>query len=240
MPASAGVPPRADNGQEPPSSTAGQDAWAHLDDKALIDALHQAAARGHQGLDYRTARDHMYGITGAGIDVRDGRIECIYTGATVAPDGTRMPGGELNTEHSWPQSDGAGRFPRKGDLHHLFPTRMEANSRRGSHEFGETTCAGNACPWADGGSELGTDAHGRTVFEVRPQFRGDVARAHFYFSVRYRLRIAAAEEAILRAWHDQDPPDARERERNDRIEAVQGNRNPFVDFPQLVDRIGDL
>lgn len=238
MPASAGVPPRADNAQ--PSRTAGQDAWAHLAGEALIEALHQETARGHQGLDYRTARDHMYGITGAGIDVRDGRIECIYTGATVAPDGTRMPGGELNTEHSWPQSDGAGRFPRKGDLHHLFPTRVEANSRRGSHEFGETTCTGNACPWADGGSELGTDAHGRTVFEVRPRFRGDVARAHFYFAVRYRLPIAAAEEAILRAWHDQDPPDARERERNDRVQAVQGNRNPFVDFPQLVDRIDDL
>lgn len=182
----------------------------------------------------------MYGIEGAGIDVRDGGIECIYTGAVTAPDGTRMPGGDFNTEHSWPKSDGARRFPRKGDLHHLFPTRIEANSQRASYEFGDTVCADRACPWAQGGSELGTDDAGRTVFEVRPSYRGDVARAHFYFAVRYRLRISAAEEEVLRRWHEQDPPDRRERERNDDIEAVQGNRNPFVDDPHLVGRIDDF
>jgi endonuclease I len=38
----------------------------------------------------------------------------------------------------------------------------------------------------------------------------------------------------------QDPPDARERARNAAIEVAQGSRNPFVDYPHLVDRISNF
>lgn len=44
----------------------------------------------------------------------------------------------------------------------------------------------------------------------------------------------------LKRWNEEDPPDAQEKYANDYIEAkVQGNRNPFVDYPQLVGRIVD-
>ena len=39
--------------------------------------------------------------------------------------------------------------------------------------------------------------------------------------------------STLLRWHVEDPPTLLERERNDRVQQVQGNRNPFVDFPQL-------
>jgi endonuclease I len=181
----------------------------------------------------------MYGITGT-IDVFDGQIESVYTAASVAPDGTRTPGGTFNTEHSWPRSDGADVEPPLSDIHHLFPCDEPSNTERASYPFGETTCEAAACPWSDDGSELGPDGEGRTVFEVRGARRGDVARAHFYFAVRYALAIESAEESTLRAWHIEDPPDAREQARNDRIEAVQANRNPFVDCPELVDDLLDL
>ena len=35
-------------------------------------------------------------------------------------------------------------------------------------------------------------------------------------------------------WHLDDPVDATEKERNDRIEERQGNRNPYIDHPDLV------
>jgi endonuclease I len=40
--------------------------------------------------------------------------------------------------------------------------------------------------------------------------------------------------SALIEWHLADPPDADERRRNDGIEELQGNRNPFVDHPEWV------
>ena len=78
------------------------------------------------------------------------------------------------------------------------------------------------------------------MFDVRPERRGDIARAHFYFSVRYLKPISSVEEPTLREWNKSDPPDERERARNDAIEALQRNRNPFIDRPDLVDQIDDF
>ena len=41
-------------------------------------------------------------------------------------------------------------------------------------------------------------------------------------------------KTVLLAWHQQDPPDAWERRRNDVIASYQGNRNPFVDHPEVL------
>lgn len=44
-------------------------------------------------------------------------------------------------------------------------------------------------------------------------------------------------KTILKEWNRIDPPSDLEKKRNDVVEAqIQGLRNPFVDFPQLVDR----
>ncbi|MBX2851779.1 MAG: endonuclease [Phycisphaeraceae bacterium] len=43
--------------------------------------------------------------------------------------------------------------------------------------------------------------------------------------------------STLLRWHEQDPPDDAERRRNDIVEQLQGNRNPFVDRPEFVQRV---
>jgi hypothetical protein len=96
------------------------------------------------------------------------------------------------------------------------------------------------CMQEEGGSALGKDSSNRTTFEVRLAHRGNVARAIFYFSVRYNLAVAPAEEAALRVWHVQDPVDAAESARNDVIDQVQHNRNPFIDHPEFVAKITDF
>ena len=48
---------------------------------------------------------------------------------------------------------------------------------------------------------------------------------------------AAITEAVLKSWNQLDPPDDHERRRNDRIEVIEGVRTPFIDHPELVDRI---
>lgn len=219
---------------------------AELRGAELRAALRAHVTEGAVGFDYDAARDLMYGITDA-IDVdADLTIECVYTGYRKLADGTRSPGSgltEITTEHSWPRSDGAANFPAEGDIHHLFPALAPANGSRGNDEYGDVACGvgwPSSCDWADGGSFLGPAIDGRgTVFEVRPDRRGDIARAHFYFAVRYDLPIPALEEATLRRWHCEDPPSPRERTRNDRIEVHQRNRNPFVDQPFWVERVLD-
>lgn len=207
---------------------------------ALKRALREAIS-GHTNLGYTRAREQLFGFVS--VD-DDGMVECVYTGRKLPGDfDTVLEGSDydFNTEHTWPQSKGAKSEPARADLHHLFPTESRANSARGSYPFGNTSCVASGCPWYDGGSERGTRANGGgTVFEVRPQNRGDTARAMFYFSVRYNLRIDAAEEEDLRRWHQEDPPSDWERLRNDRVESLQHNRNPFVDRPDFVARIADF
>ncbi len=54
------------------------------------------------------------------------------------------------------------------------------------------------------------------------------------------MSIPPDEEAILKVWNEQDPPSAREQARNDAIENIQNNRHPFVDYPNMANRISDF
>ena len=212
---------------------------ASLHDKALIAAL-LARIGNHHNVGYTQARGMLFGVTGQ-LDFVGNQFECLYTGKLGTPDGSNAPDG-FNTEHTWPQSLGAQNDPAKSDLHHLFPATAEANNARGNYLFGMSDCdKSKSCSFSQAGSELGPQSGGsETVFEVRPARRGDVARAHFYFSVRYSIPITVIEEPTLRQWTNEDPPDDRERLRNDAIEALQKNRNPFVDRPEFVDQISDF
>jgi len=66
-----------------------------------------------------------------------------------------------------------------------------------------------------------------------------------YFMVRYpwvleragELGYDHAELETLRRWSREDPPGLYEKHRNAEIQVQQGNRNPFVDHPEWVDRV---
>ena len=42
---------------------------------------------------------------------------------------------------------------------------------------------------------------------------------------------------LLMKWHNQDPVSEREIKRNNEVAKIQKNRNPFIDYPELVDYI---
>jgi deoxyribonuclease-1 len=204
----------------------------------------------HRALGYDSARRKMFGhlhlktLNTGVFSVTDVYCERKYTdqdfdgSPTFGPDMIPSSGNIINTEHTWPQSRFTGRFSRemqKSDLHHLFPTDSEMNSRRSSLRFGVVAreLEKLKCPQ----NHLGQQAEGGVVFEPPTQHKGNVARALFYFATRYQMKISPPEEAYLRKWNIEDPVDAEEFERNNKIESFQGNRNPFIDFPSLVDRI---
>lgn len=186
----------------------------------------------HTVLSYDRARHELW----SDIDNEGGIVEGVYTGNTVRTDDIPDPS-SFNTEHTWPQSRGAESGAPESDLHHLFPVSADANSARYNHRFGDVE---KNVEWSEGGSSTGENADDFTVFEVRPEHRGDTARAMFYFAVMYEDDIPAYEERILRDWHSEDPVDASERERNREIQEVQNSRNRFVDYPDLVEQISDF
>lgn len=193
----------------------------------------------HKELGYDRARDVMF----ADVDDLDGDdiVECDYTDrrlSGVSDRRTAYQGGKgFNAEHTWPQSKGAVGAA-KSDLHHLFPTDCVVNSRRSSLPFGEVV----KVEWTEGGSKLGLDARGETVFEPRDDQKGNTARALFYFYTVYGrqadLSNFRVEQATLVNWHREDPVSALDLARNDAVYSHQGNRNPFVDHPEFVESVG--
>lgn len=155
----------------------------------------------------------------------------------VIPDGTIV-----NTEHTWPQSKFTGKFPtemQKSDLHHLYPTDSKMNSLRGNYTFGEV--AGGERPTVCDASRFGDASNSKLkVFEPPAEHKGHVARALFYFSARYDMKITPNEEEILKKWDVEHPIDQEEMTRNEEIYKIQGNRNPFIDYPGLAQKISDF
>jgi deoxyribonuclease-1 len=164
-----------------------------------------------------------------------------FTGNDIRPN--IIPNhSQINCEHTWPQSKFTGQYPKemqKSDLNHLFPTDSKANSVRGNFDFADVSDdngnLGTTCEASKSGSS--SASNGDNLFEPPTEHKGNVARALFYFSVRYKIQIPASEEQVLRRWNDLDPVDDAERDRNEQVYKAQNNRNPFIDFPQLANYI---
>lgn len=202
----------------------------------------------HQRLGYKEARRHLFGQLHLVGDKQTGySVKGVYcqkdfkSGSGVGPN--RIPNSNiLNCEHTWPQSKFQGfhsKGQQKGDLHHLFPTDSRINSMRGNYEFAEVDYERESyCNGARFGGN--NQDHSDYYFEPPKEHKGNVARALFYFSVRYQIRISKLQEYYLRKWHQEDPVDPFEEWRNDQIEDIQNNRNPFIDMPELVQHISDF
>lgn len=165
--------------------------------------------------------------------------------------GYQKEGDSYNREHSVPQSWFSKKAPMKSDIVHVVPTDGYVNNRRSSFPFGEVgnvTYRANQDYCRLGSSK--TAGYTGTVFEVPDEIKGDMARIYFYMATCYKSQcaswggniftsdgIVAWELNQMLAWSRQDPVDAREIARNNAVQEVQGNRNPFVDYPGLEEYI---
>ncbi len=201
-------------------------------DSELLDELNGIARRGHRSLSYDGAREFLFGK----LDNENGYVCSVYDNdRCIRTEGIPNPN-IMNCEHTWPKSLGASSTPAKSDLHHLYVTTNQANSRRSSWPFCEVVQE----KWTNDASVLGYDDHHDLCFEPPAEHKGNVARSLFYFSVRYKKDIDRDEEAVLRRWHKEDPVDEAELYRHQRIVEKQKNVNPFILQPYLVDLISDF
>jgi endonuclease I len=210
----------------------------------LLRALHLIIRTGHVDRGYAQARDEMFSDVDD-LD-NDNTIDDLFTGKEFGPITGRKDAYDrgMNTEHTWPQSKGATGIAQS-DLHHLRPAEIRTNEKRGSHPYGDVVTT----EWAVGEgarqARLGVDALGETVFEPRADMKGDIARGLLYFYTRYAQSRTSAftlenfrhELPTLLRWNKADPVTEAEVRRNDEIQKVQGNRNPFVDHPEFIDAI---
>ena len=148
-------------------------------------------------------------------------------------------------------------FPTCSDLHHLFPTDHYINSTyHNNYPYGEVWAAMRI---SQNGTKMGypnieccDDAVKNTiVFEPAKEFKGDMARALLYISIRYmneddnfatnaiinKSQFKPWALEMLKKWHQIDPVSQKEIDRNNTIFAIQHNRNPFIDHPELVELI---
>lgn len=160
-----------------------------------------------------------------------------------------------NREHLWAQSWTNSDATEQTDLHHIYPTDGYVNQQRGNYAFGEVN---NATWTSHNGSKLGSCktslGYSGTVFEPIDEYKGDIARALMYVSVRYygqddnwksdqsmtdKSNIKQWAIEMLLKWHHNDPVSEKEIARNNAVYGIQHNRNPFVDSPNYADMIWD-
>jgi hypothetical protein len=148
--------------------------------------------------------------------------------------------------HSWMPTNPAQSLPEYNDYHHLFPSNQnQVNALRSNYPLGiVVTPSGGYL-----GCKIGLDANGNTVFEPRDEHKGDAARAMMYEAICYTTvsgnlwalpsNISTSipygqDQYILKQWHFNDLPNGWEMSRNDYIDSLQDNRNPFVDSVDFV------
>lgn len=160
----------------------------------------------------------------------------------------------MNREHSFPKSWWGGDTNEAyTDLNHLYPSESAANMAKSNYPLGEVktpkfdngvTVVGYAYAGQGGGAAQ--------VFEPADEYKGDFARTYFYMATCYQdytwkytymvqngayptLKPWAAD--LLLKWSREDPVSQKEIDRNEAVYMIQGNRNPFIDFPELAEYI---
>lgn len=162
-----------------------------------------------------------------------------------------------NREHSFPNSwfGGVKGHAAYTDLFHMYPTDKLVNNKRSNYPFGEVEHP----TWTSNNSfsKLGpcsTSGYEGTAFEPADEYKGDFARTYFYMATAYESEFAAWADfsdsqamlggnaypgykqwavKLLLKWAAQDPVSDKEKQRNEAVYEIQGNRNPYIDFPGL-------
>ena len=170
------------------------------------------------------------------------------------PDMTAV--NNMNIEHIWANSWwGHVKNNAYCDLFNLYPADATANGRKSNNPIGVVD---GTVAYTNGVTKVGKSSSYRadsliTVWEPADKWKGDFARTYFYMATCYShmtslwttteglLTVDPNSPLLMRPWvynlmlewAEADPLDEIEQERCEAIFGIQGNRNPFVDYPEL-------
>ena len=221
----------------------------------LKTALHELI-KDHKVISYGSGEEKTWGAfytTDAVVENGQRRVLDMYSNEKryFTSKGSAVSG--MNIEHSVAKSWwGGNQNNAYCDIHHLNPSDQNANSRKSNYPLGELT----SVSWDNGVTFVGKaniDGSSQNAYEPCDEYKGDFARVFMYMFTCYQdltwkytwmnyekstyptLKPWAVE--LLLKWHKQDPVSEKEVNRNNAVYAVQGNRNPYVDYPQLADYV---
>ena len=172
------------------------------------------------------------------------------------PENPTASVGGFDIEHMLPKSWWGGDVNEAYcDLYHLVPGDYSANRSKLNHAPGipSDTTFWNGSFATGSGSAYGL----QKVFCPADEYKGDFARAYFYIATCYGdslTWVTTGEPGIamtndnwqefrpwlrdlLLEWHRNDPVSPKELDRAKEVNKIQGNRNPFIDYPELVEYI---
>ena len=170
-------------------------------------------------------------------------------------DQGKYEGDGMNREHLVPQSWFSKSAPMRTDAHHVWPTDKLVNAWHANYPYGTVKeLQGNKI--SKNGTKTGLSVEdGGPVTEPINEFKGDVARAYLYFCLTYNdLNITSSDQSTrvfkkinekntitsiflktFLAWNNLDKVSKFDIDRNNGVYKHQGNRNPFIDYPELID-----
>jgi endonuclease I len=206
-------------------------------------------------LDYGSGADHTW----AGFYQTDrfngNQVRDRYSyGVFYFPSNHVSAASGMNIEHSFPKSWwGGNKNQAYQDLFNLMPCEISINTTKSNYAMGVVTTVKetNGCTKVGKGSAGNKTAN---LWEPADEWKGDFARSYFYMVTAYSdltwtgegLTMLEQDEwptlqrwayELFLKWNRQDPVDDIERQRNEAVYGIQGNRNPFVDFPNLAEYI---
>ena len=208
----------------------------NVESSILFDSLKDLLNDGFTAYEYGEAR-YILQYTDEYIN-GNGYLFGTYNGKMIEPKWDK--GATWNREHLWPASrlpSGThenGKADEGSDLFNLRVSDSGINSSRSNDYY----------------SEKGDGGYYPNVNGGQGDHRGDVARSIFYMGLKYAdLGLKVVENprydkgnifemgklSTLLKWNKDDPVSKWEMQRNERIYEYQGNRNPFVDYPDLAD-----
>lgn len=233
------------------------DSAAAMQNNALLDVLHDLMADTHTF--YTTYSGYQEGSLAyywkATDSVAGSDSYVMFYSDLLSGEGVR-----LNREHIWPKSRASYSESFGGaDLHHLRPSAESVNMAKSDHMFGyvDGTYPDGYDAGVIGGNTLYWLMDEDDLFECKNDVKGDVARILLYVYCRWLQpnlysdvaaenlpamdeddtanngrRVIESLDTLLQ-WCALDPVDTWEMEQNDLIQQVQGNRNVFIDYPEL-------
>lgn len=225
----------------------------------ILSALQTCISKNYREISYSGLEDHYLKT-----DFYADTLWDMYSTCRFVFDDANTPQKQVcdgwNKEHVCCQS-WLGSGPMVSDMFNVYPTDARVNNLRSNYPYGVVSGSSQGIsgdPNHHALGKLGTSAMqgagSNKVYEPDDKYKGDFARTFFYMVARYRSNILNSGNgsamftsnptdltdyslSFLLEWHRNDPVSEKEIDRNQGVYGEQNNRNPFIDYPELVEYI---